>query len=35
MEVPSFNFVDGKLVPNQEDYVVTTAFHIIPKKQMF
>ena len=35
MEVPSFNFIDGKLVPNQDEFVITTAFHILPKKQMF
>ena len=35
MEVPSLGYRDGKMVPGQEDYVVTTDFHIIPKKQMY
>ena len=35
MEVPSFGYRDGKMVPGQEDYVVTTEFHILPKKQMY
>lgn len=35
MEVPSFSFRDGKLVPGQKDYVLTTDFHLLPKKQMF
>ena len=35
MEVPSLGYRDGKMVPGQDDFVVTTDFHIIPKKQMY
>jgi len=31
MEFPAFYQEHGKIVPNQTDYVVSTAFHIIPK----
>jgi hypothetical protein len=35
MEIPAYHFYDARFVPHFKDYVVTMAFHIIPKKQMY
>jgi len=35
MEIPAFHFYDAKFVPHFKAYVVTMAFHVIPKKQAF
>ena len=32
MEIPAYYFYDARFVPHFKDYVVTMAFHVIPKK---